>query len=152
MRPIQCLAFAAAVLLLAGVAVAEDEIVHFTNGTSMAVRSHTVEGGMVKVDLGKESYMAFPLVMVEKITKAGRELDLTGGPSNRAVGSDAGGSGGGGPRVLSAEGQVPARYRAGRTTRGSMDQETLDKLNRALGIEEGGTVTVRGRRIRRCDR
>lgn len=61
--------------VLVGPALAE-EIVHFTNGTTMPVKSHTVVREMIHVDLGVNSYMAFPLYMVEKVTRAGEEVEL----------------------------------------------------------------------------
>jgi hypothetical protein len=66
-----------------------DEVVHFTNGSEMAVRSHTVEQNMVKLDLGNNSFIAFPMAMVDKIANAGRDVFLnpTFHPSNQAVAS-----------------------------------------------------------------
>jgi hypothetical protein len=71
-----------------------DEIVHFTNGAEMTVRSHTVENAkdMVRLDLGGNSYIAFPMSMVDKIVSAGKDVFLNPvfHPSNQAI---AGGSG-----------------------------------------------------------
>ena len=55
-----------------------DEIVHFTNGAEMPVRSHTVdkEKDMVKLDLGGNSFIAFPMSMVDKIVSAGQDVFL----------------------------------------------------------------------------
>jgi hypothetical protein len=61
--------------LLASPALAE-EIIYFTNGTTMPIKSHTVVREMIHVDLGVNSYMAFPLYMVEKVTRAGEEVEL----------------------------------------------------------------------------
>jgi len=63
-------------LCLTGPALAE-EIIYFTNGTSMAIRGHDVKGEMIHVDLGSEAFMAFPLRMVEKIEAAGKEIALS---------------------------------------------------------------------------
>jgi hypothetical protein len=72
-----------------------DEIVHFTNGAEMTVRSHTVEKDKetVKLDLGGNSFIAFPMSMVDKIENAGRDVFLNPvfHPANQAI---AGGSGG----------------------------------------------------------
>jgi hypothetical protein len=70
-----------------------EEVVHFTNGAEMTVKSHTIENdkSMVKVDLGGNSYISFPMAMVDKIVNAGRDVFLNPGfhPSNQAI---AGGS------------------------------------------------------------
>ena len=62
--------------------VLADEIVHFTNGTFMPIRSHTIEEGMVRVVLGAESEMAFPVGLVEKIDANGREILISARPAN----------------------------------------------------------------------
>ncbi len=73
-----------------------DEIVHFTNGAEMTVRSHTVEKekNMVKLDLGANSFIAFPMAMVDKIVNAGRDVFLNPSfhPSNQAIGGVPGGA------------------------------------------------------------
>jgi hypothetical protein len=73
-----------------------DEIVHFTNGAEMTVRSHSVEKGknMVTLDLGGSSFIAFPLSMVDKIVSAGRDVFLSPGfhPANQAIGGVSGGA------------------------------------------------------------
>ena len=74
-----------------------DEIVHFTNGAEMTVRSHTVEKekAMVKLDLGGNSFIAFPMAMVDKIVNAGRDVFLNPSfhPSNQAIAGVSGGAG-----------------------------------------------------------
>ena len=72
--------------LLHHVALA-DEIVHFTNGAEMPVRSHSVEKEMVKLDLGNSSFIAFPMSMVDRIVSSGQDVYLnpTFHPSNQAV-------------------------------------------------------------------
>ena len=71
-----------------------DEIVHFTNGAEMTVRSHVVEKekDMVKLDLGGNSFIAFPMAMVDKIVSSGKDVFLNPvfHPSNQAI---AGGTG-----------------------------------------------------------
>lgn len=79
---------AAALGLIASAAFA-DEIVHFTNGAEMPVRSHTVETekSMVKLDLGGNSFISFPMAMVDKIVNAGQDVFLNPvfHPSNQAI-------------------------------------------------------------------
>ena len=66
---------------------AADEIVYFANGTSMAIRSHKVDGDMIRVDLGAGAIMAFPVSMVERVMLGGRDV-FTGPtyrPANQAL-------------------------------------------------------------------
>lgn len=65
--------------LCAAPALAE-QIIHFTNGTSMPIRSHEIEGKMIHVDLGGDAFIAFPVSMVDKVVDAGKEVVLE--PSN----------------------------------------------------------------------
>jgi hypothetical protein len=82
-----------------------DEIVHFTNGAEMTVRSHAVEKEMVKLDLGGNSFIAFPMSMVDKIVSSGRDVFVNPSihPANQAVAGSgaalAGGAAGNGPVV-----------------------------------------------------
>jgi hypothetical protein len=66
-----------------------EEVVHFTNGAEMTVKTHTIENdkSMVKVDLGGNSFISFPMAMVDKIVNAGRDVFLNPGfhPSNQAI-------------------------------------------------------------------
>lgn len=80
------IAFAAA-LIAASPAALADEIVHFTNGAEMTVRSHSVQADMVKLDLGGNSFISFPLTMVDSIVSAGRNVFVnpTYHPVNQAV-------------------------------------------------------------------
>jgi hypothetical protein len=64
------------ILLAAAPALAE-EIIYFTNGTSMPIRAHEVRGDMIHVDLGSDAFMAFPMYMVDKIEDAGKSVALT---------------------------------------------------------------------------
>lgn len=76
------------VLALATVSTARaDEIVYFANGAEMPVRAHTLEKDMVKLDLGGNSFISFPLSMVDKIAEAGKDVFLnpTYHPANQAV-------------------------------------------------------------------
>jgi hypothetical protein len=70
-----------------GSTVRADEIVHFTNGSEMTVRSHVVEGEMIKLDLGGNNTIAFPILMVGKIVNAGQNVFLNPVyyPSNQAI-------------------------------------------------------------------
>jgi len=91
-RLVPVLLVVAALGWLSSVAFA-DEIVHFTNGAEMTVRSHAVEKDMVKLDLGGSSFIAFPMSMVDKIVSAGRDVFVNPSihPTNQAVaGSSAG--------------------------------------------------------------
>jgi hypothetical protein len=53
---------------------AAGEIIHFTSGTTMEIQGHQVEEGMIHVDLGGGSGIAFPVSMVEKITNSGNSV------------------------------------------------------------------------------
>jgi hypothetical protein len=70
------LALGIALLLGTVGAVPAEEIVHFSNGTQMPIRSHEVKDGMVHVDLGSNGFMAFPEYMIDRIDQAGQELKL----------------------------------------------------------------------------
>jgi hypothetical protein len=89
-------ALALATLGLLAQPVLADEIVHFTNGAEMPVRAHTVdkEKSMVKLDLGANSFISFPMSMVEKIVSAGQDVFLNPGfhPSNQAIAGISGGT------------------------------------------------------------
>ncbi len=88
-RIVPVLAFAG----LLPLAAFADEVVHFTNGAEMTVRAHALENdkAMVRLDLGGNSFIAFPMSMVETIVSAGRNVFVNPGfhPSNQAI---AGGS------------------------------------------------------------
>ena len=60
---------ALAVLLLVGSTVSAQEVVHFKSGNVMAAAGHTVEDGMIHVQLGPNSRISFPLGMVDRIVK-----------------------------------------------------------------------------------
>lgn len=121
MRVSRLVPFLPALLVVFAAPALADEVVYFTNGTSLAITSHKVEKDMISVELGASSHMAFPRYMVDKIESAGHQVYLnpTYHPSNQAVAGNA--SAGGGASVASAaqdytvtgEGNVPARYRGG---------------------------------------
>jgi len=56
--------------------VLAEQVIHFSNGNSMPVRSHAVQGEMIHVDLGGDAFMAFPLEMVDKVVEAGKNVIL----------------------------------------------------------------------------
>jgi hypothetical protein len=104
------LAAALAALLIPGFAAAE-EILHFENGTSMAVRSHEIKDGMIHVDLGSNGFMAFPEHLVESIDVAGKNVKLkastNGGKAPKAPTVIASGPLGGGTVVRQPEREFP---------------------------------------------
>lgn len=61
MLPLTCL-----LALLCAPAVA-DEIVYFTNGTSMTVAGHEIDEGVIRLDLGDQAFVAFPIEQIDKI-------------------------------------------------------------------------------------
>jgi hypothetical protein len=83
-----------------------DEIVHFANGAEMTVRSHSLEQNnkTVKLDLGGNSFIAFPMSMVDKIVSAGKDVFLNPSfyPSNQAIAGVSGGTVAGAPGTGSA--------------------------------------------------
>jgi len=85
-QSVRYLMVVAALGWLPSVALA-DEVVHFTNGAEMTVRSHAVEKQMVKLDLGGNSFISFPMSMVDKIVSAGHDVFLNPSfhPANQAV-------------------------------------------------------------------
>lgn len=70
--------------LVAAPALAE-EIVHFTNGTTMAIESHSIEDGNVRVNLGGQGFLAFPLEQIEKIETAQGDAPLPRPNANQIV-------------------------------------------------------------------
>jgi hypothetical protein len=73
------------VALVAAPALAE-EIIHFTNGTTMAVERYIIEEDTVRVSLGGQAVMEFPLEQIEKIETARGELRLDSlGASNQMI-------------------------------------------------------------------
>jgi hypothetical protein len=115
-RPL--LALAIGIAWLAAVPAAAQEVVYFTNGTTMVAHSHALKDGMIELTLSTNARIAFPQAMVEKIEKAGREVYGTG--SRRANVAAAGADGVTvrydvpDPGPLSAAESVPSRYRESR--------------------------------------
>jgi len=89
-------------LLLAGV-VSADEVIYFTNGTSMAIHSHEVKDDMIHVDLGSKAIMAFPMRMVEKVESAGKIVNLKASGGNRMVSDRASSNAGGANRFAKSQ-------------------------------------------------
>lgn len=121
-------AFAGLVALAAFGSAQADDIIYFTNGTSMAVRSHTVEKEMIRVDLGANATMAFPTYMVEKVERSGRPVFTNPAyvPSNQAIASspDAGPD----PNrsydtTITGAGNVPSYARSSRRSRGPGNED-----------------------------
>lgn len=90
-------------ILSAGIASAE-EIIFFTNGTSMPVAGHSIEGEMIRADLGDDGWLGFPRAQVERIEVAGREVfPNDSGPANRMVEES-------GERSYGVRGRRPGRH------------------------------------------
>ena len=109
-----------------------DEIVHFTNGAEMTVRSHTVEDAkaMVKLDLGGNSFISFPMSMVDKIVNAGRDVFLNPSfqPSNQAIAGVAGGAVADNSIRGTGDPASPTRRPVGKGPAGAMLGEAADVL------------------------
>jgi len=92
-----------------------DEIVYFSNGTSLPISSHRVEKDMISVELGADSRMGFPLYMVDKIESSGQSVYLNPvyHPANQAVAGAAGAqSPGAAATTITGAGSVPSRFRS----------------------------------------
>jgi hypothetical protein len=76
MRPSRWSLLCASLVLAASVALAaDDEVIYFTNGTSMTAVSHRIEDGMIHVELSPNAIVAFPAEMVERIVRGGQQID-----------------------------------------------------------------------------
>ncbi|HJQ98002.1 MAG TPA: hypothetical protein VJ826_06775, partial [Candidatus Polarisedimenticolaceae bacterium] len=98
-----------------------DEVVQFTNGAEMTVRSHAIEKDMVKLDLGGNSSITFPISMVDKITSAGQNVFLNPvyHPSNQALPPAPNDLPSPLPDRAIRGGGVPVGYRLGQTKTGT---------------------------------
>jgi hypothetical protein len=98
-----------------------EEVVLFTNGAEMTVRSHTVEKDMVKLDLGGNSTITFPVSMVDKISSAGQNVFLNPvyHPTNQALPPAAGDTPSPLPDRGIRGGGTPVGYRLGQTQTGT---------------------------------
>ena len=126
-------------------AVLAEDIVHFSNGAEMTVRTHVIEKDMVKLDLGGNSFITFPLSMVEKIVSAGKNVYLNPVyyPSNQALPVD--------PSTLPPPlpdrtirgGGTPVGYRLGQSATGTGLRLGEASNDPGEGYEYGsGRVTV----------
>lgn len=94
------------VLVLAAVPALAEEIVHFTNGTTMIIEAHEVDGDNLRVELSGKSFMEFPLDQVSKIETAQGDVVPRPG-ANRMLPSNAASHRG------IVRGAVPSRHRRG---------------------------------------
>jgi len=63
-------------LLTLALPAAAEEILFLKSGSAMPVVSHKVDGDMIHVDLGDNAFMAFPLSMVDRVERAGKNVVL----------------------------------------------------------------------------
>ncbi len=130
-------------VLFATVAAA-DEIVFFTNGTSLPITDHRVEKEMISVGLGGNSRMGFPLYMVDRIESSGRSVytNPVYQPANQAVAGTA--QAGGTPSgvyPVTGEGSVPSRRNRARSSGpGGMPQGGFETLGSTPDGAAGGAT------------
>jgi len=98
-----------------------DEVVQFTNGAEMTVRSHVIEKDMVKLDLGGNSSITFPISMVDKISSAGQNVFLNPvyHPSNQGLPHSPNDLPNPLPDRAIRGGGTPVGYRLGQTSTGT---------------------------------
>ena len=122
-------------LVLAGALAAAptlaEEIVHFTNGTTMVIESHSIEEGTVQVNLGGEGFLAFPLEQIEKIETATGEAPLPRPGANRMVNR---------PRATAGvvRGTQPSRLR-----RGQWQTPTKEAGRDPVAVDRSGVAVYR---------
>ncbi len=124
--------FALALALFAAPALAE-EVIYFTNGSSMPILDHIVEEEMVKVDLGEAGFMAFPMTQVDRIEKAGREVYQNPSRANQMFAKPKG-SGGDEP----VYGRRPAAFVAGKKPGVNSMQRNRDNPNPNITKDANG--------------
>lgn len=146
MRTGRAIAVGMVILTAWGIASA-DEIVVFTNGTTMPIRQHSIDKGMISVDLGQNARIAFPLDMVERIEAAGRDVFVN--PSYRPSNQLVPGAGGGGassaygqrePASYPVQGSSPARFASQSARRRAMAGE--DPQDRLLYGDSGAPAAM----------
>lgn len=124
--------------------VAAEEIIHFTNGTTMPIRSHRVVDGMVHADLGSDSFMAFPEYMVERIEAAGADVYLS--PSYNNANVTAGGSridaGNSARRTAPQTGSMSVSSRFRSSPNEGRDDAERDGRTPLIGVDRGGTAVT----------
>lgn len=89
--------------LALGTVAHADETIRFKNGTYLTIKSHQLANGMVTVELGANSRMAFPVSLVESIERGGISLFRPVVDANTVAST-----GGGVPGVVSLNG-IPDR-------------------------------------------
>ncbi|MDH3628003.1 MAG: hypothetical protein OEV00_12005 [Acidobacteriota bacterium] len=72
------------IVLLGATPVLAEQIVYFTNGTTMPIRDHVLKGQMVHVDLGSDGFIAFPNELILRIEVAGKRVNLNASASTTA--------------------------------------------------------------------
>jgi hypothetical protein len=130
---------------------AADEIVHFTNGAEMTVRSHVVVNDMLKLDLGGNNSISFPIAMVGKIVSAGQDVFLNPvyHPSNQGVAAPttSGSVAMAAPVGLSREGAGPGRNgaRLGEAADGVAPNDSYGAATHGIRSNPHDDMTAAGR-------
>ena len=118
--------------LLAAPAAA-GEIIHFTSGTTLEIQGHIVEDGMIHVDLGGGSGIAFPVSMVDNITRSGSSVLNPNVRQGRQANVASSGGSRGGTRSGGGSGGVyiasSGSSNTGRGSGASAASAALEKLN-----------------------
>jgi hypothetical protein len=73
-----------AIALVAAPALA-GEIVHFSNGTTMVIEEHSLQDETVRVNLGGQAFMEFPLEQIDRIETTSGRVSLSRSGANRIV-------------------------------------------------------------------
>ena len=121
-----------------------DEVVQFTNGAEMTVQAHAVTKDMVKLDLGGNSSISFPLAMVNKIVSAGQDVfrNPIYYPANQAIAGTAAGGG------ATSYGATQSPFASGRVQKPAPGQAGMRLGEAADGYQQNdnygsGVSTVR---------
>jgi len=61
------------------------EIVHFNNGTTMVIEEHSLQDETVRVNLGGQAFMEFPLEQIDRIETTSGQVSLSRSGANRIV-------------------------------------------------------------------
>jgi hypothetical protein len=131
-------------LVLVGVPALAEEIIHFTNGTTMVIEAHEIDGDRVRVHLGDQAYLEFPAEQIEKIETATGEVAMPRPTANRAV-----------PRPTAEagiiRGTVPSRMRRGQWQNDSSpperDQVSVDGRGMTVFRPFGNNAPANKRKI-----
>ena len=123
--------------------VRADEVVQFTNGAEMTVQSHVVTKDMVKLDLGGNNAISFPLAMVNKIVSAGQDVfrNPIYYPANQAIAGAA-------PGGATSYGATQSPFASGRVQKPAPGQAGMRLGEAADGYQQNdnygsGVSTVR---------